>query len=265
MQKFMRRLVQLIFPARCAGCQKTGPDLVCEECAARLETVIPRYCMNCGRQRLTAFASPDCAECHGRDIGVNRSRSAFLYNEMGRKLLAEFKFNGNLGVGQELSELILARIPARPARIFDRPGLRMDAILPVPLHPLRRRERRFNQSELLARLLSDHTKLPMRTDLLIRSKETGTQVGLTEAQRRANVQGAFDVPERFHGTLTGKRFIVVDDLMTTGSTLASCARALRRRGAGEVFGLTLFSTIPESRSGAPVEPQDPDIVPPPLL
>ena len=264
MQRFMRRMVQLLFPTRCASCQKTGPDLICEVCAAGLETVIPLYCLHCGRRRQTSYNSPDCAQCHGLDIGVARSRSGFLYNEMGRSLLAEFKFNGNLGVGQELSELILSRIPVRAPRIFDVPGLVIDAILPVPLHSRRRRERRFNQSELLARMLADHMRLPMRTDLLIRSRETQTQVGLTEAQRRSNVQGAFDVHERFRGQLTGKRFIVVDDLQTTGSTLASCARALRRRGAADTYGLTLFSTIPEIRHGKSGSADD-GLVPPPLL
>ena len=100
--RLMRRLVQFLLPARCAACQTTGPDVICESCRKQLETVIPAYCLHCGRRRQTEYNSPDGAECHGEDIGVTRSRSAYIYNEIGRKLLADFKFNGNHGVGQEL-------------------------------------------------------------------------------------------------------------------------------------------------------------------
>ncbi|MCB1221903.1 MAG: ComF family protein [Planctomycetales bacterium] len=265
MKQLLRRFVQLLLPARCSACQRTGPDAICEQCSRELELVIPRYCMKCGRRRSTEYSSPDCAECHGLDIGVARSRSGYIYNELGRTLLADFKFNGNLAVGQELAERVLARIPTRAPRLFDEPGLVLDAILPVPLHPRRRRERRFNQSELLSRMLADHMRLPMRTDLLVRSRETETQVGLTQAQRRSNVSGAFDVSPRWQRRLTGQRFIVVDDLMTTGSTLAACARALRRRGADAVYGLTLFSTNPLVHPADRLAEDDFHNVPPPLI
>lgn len=263
MRGLLRRFIQLLLPARCAGCQRTGPDAICQECAAGLEHVRPHYCRHCGRRRRTGYDSPDCAECHGRDIGIELGRSALVYNETGRGLLADFKFNGNMAAGQELFELAASGLPSSATELY---GLEVSprAVLPVPLHRSRLRERGFNQSELLARLLADHLSLPLDTGLLLRSRDTGTQVGLTEAARRSNVQGAFDVPQGRRGSLSSATYIVVDDLMTTGATLASCARALRRRGAAGALGFSLFSTVPPSALSSPDDESLHD-VPPPLL
>lgn len=244
-----QRLVQFLLPARCALCQRLGPRVLCAQCESLLEPVGESYCIRCGRRRQTAFASPDCAECHGESLGVTRTRSLYVYNEAGREILAQYKFHGYIGAGRVLARHLCNWAAPDWPRLFGEPDTSFDLVVPVPLHPARQRQRRFNQSLLPARMLARAGGIDCAPQVLVRRRETPTQVGLTASQRKLNVRGAFDVPERQRQLLSGKRVLLIDDLMTTGATLASCARALRRGGAASVHGLTLFSTVRE------VEPQ----------
>ncbi len=111
-------------------------------------------------------------------------------------------------------------------------GQKWDFIAPVPLHPLKEREREFNQAEILARNLSEAAKIPLNTKLLRRVSSTMTQTRLTKQQRAQNMRGAFAV--RNGVKLSGKKIVLVDDVFTTGATTSACARALKSSGAGEV-------------------------------
>jgi ComF family protein len=113
---------------------------------------------------------------------------------------------------------------------------RFDAIVPMPLHWLRRWRRGFNQAELLSRALSRQTGLPVRC-LVRRKRFTAAQAGLTNAGRRANVTGAFRVPRP--ESVKGLRLLLIDDVFTTGATAGACARALKRAGASRVAVLAL--------------------------
>ena len=111
-------------------------------------------------------------------------------------------------------------------------GQNWDLIVPVPLHPTKRREREFNQAELMAGHLSDATKIPLNQHLLRRVVPTRTQTLLTRQQRTANVRGAFALRDGLRAS--GKRVILVDDVFTTGATTDACARVLRAGGVNEV-------------------------------
>lgn len=113
-------------------------------------------------------------------------------------------------------------------------ALQADAFVPVPLHTSRRRERGYNQSELLANVLSRHTKVPMR-NWLRRVRHTEQQAHLGAHDRRANVKDAFHA----HAAVHAKRIALVDDVLTTGATLAECALALQQAGASDVIAITL--------------------------
>jgi ComF family protein len=114
------------------------------------------------------------------------------------------------------------------------------AVIPVPLWPKKRQERGFNQAEEIARSFcraQASAGIQLKATLLIRSRETTSQTGLTRAQRHANLRGAFAV--RHQEKLRGRRILLVDDVMTTGSTASECARVLLRAGAKEVFVATV--------------------------
>ena len=249
-RSLLKNFIELMFPTRCRTCQLVGSEVFCQDCIAQLEPVGDPHCARCGRRRHTSFASPDCAECSGNDIGVSRARSHYIYNEMARHSLAEYKFKGQTGVGKKLTGMTAAWTKPGLADTFSEPGLRISAVVPVPLHLNRLRKRKFNQSQLIARELAEIHKIACYPDLLLRVKDTKTQVGLSAPQRMTNVQGAFKVNPARKDLLDGRNLLLVDDLMTTGATLAACAKVLRRKGGGTVYGLTLFSTTRDVGAGS---------------
>ncbi len=122
---------------------------------------------------------------------------------------------------------------------WDQHPLEVNIIVPVPLHPSRLRQRGYNQATLLARKLERHTGLPLDEKALIRVRHTPSQMRLDAEARRQNVMGAFHCPGE---QIAGRRVLVVDDVCTTGATLAACADALRASGATTVQALTLART-----------------------
>ena len=118
-----------------------------------------------------------------------------------------------------------------------------DLIAPVPLHWLRLWTRRFNQAAALASVVSRLSGVPLEAHALRRRKRTRQQVGLSKAERAANMQGAFEVPQSMRPLLHGKRVLLVDDVMTTGSTANAASRLLLRGGAASVDVLTFARTV----------------------
>ncbi len=143
-----------------------------------------------------------------------------------RTAILELKFRGRRRVAERLAEKIVAE--ARGRAVLSRDVL----LVPVPLHPRRKRERGFNQSELLAASLGRRCGLVVANGILVRRKETVAQTGLSAAARRSNVAGAFAVRRR--GTVAGRVVVLVDDVVTTGATARACAAVLRGAGATDV-------------------------------
>jgi ComF family protein len=174
-----------------------------------------------------------CAACLARRPAYATARSALRYDDVSRPLVLAFKHGGHMD-----------RIDMFAAQMH-RAGRTMladaDLILPVPLHRWRLAKRRFNQSALLASALSRRSGVPMDPHGLLRTKQTPTQGGLSAKGRRRNVQGAFTVAEP--EAVAGKRLVLVDDVMTTGATLESCARTLKRAGAARVDCLCLARVV----------------------
>jgi len=123
------------------------------------------------------------------------------------------------------------------ADAVERRPLAVDLMLPVPLAPGRQRARGFNQSALIAAIVGQRLGVPVSAAILVRQRETAQQVGMSAAERHTNMVGAFGCADRAH--LRGARVAIVDDVMTTGSTLAACADALRAAGAARIYGVVV--------------------------
>jgi ComF family protein len=217
----LKRLQFAVFPARCLLCGARGSqdrDL-CDGCAADL----PRNRVRCARCALPLkTAAALCGECIAHGPSFAATFAPFEYAHPLDLLLVRLKFARNLAAGRILVQLALDAFAESNVSIPQ-------AIVPMPLHRDRLRERGYNQVMELARPFADALGVPLR-EILVRRRATAAQSDLDAAARRRNVRGAFDVV----GDDLPSHVALVDDVMTTGTTVRECARVLRRAGVERV-------------------------------
>lgn len=216
-------LLDVLFPPRCPGCGRVGATF-CAACQARIERPPAPACLRCGRP---AAAASLCEACQATSSHLDRIASAALFAHPLRDAIHELKYNSARSLARPLG--------ARMAAAWQQSGFTADLIVPVPLHPARLAERGYNQSALLARVLSQQVGVPVDEKAIVRRKATLQQARLSATERRENVKDAF----ASRGDLPGRRIVLIDDVCTTGSTLEACAEALRSAGAASVWAFTL--------------------------
>ncbi len=223
--------LSLLYPENCQHCAResatAAQGYIGEECRRQVRWIRPPFCERCG----LPFAGDitvrfECANCRELDLQFAWARSAVSAQGMILEVVHRYKYGRALWFEPFLAELLTAA--ARPT-LEEEPW---DALVPVPLHPVRLREREFNQAERLARRLGEAAGLPVQSRWLQRIARTHTQTQLSRADRIDNVRRAFQVPERID--LSGARIVLVDDVLTTGATTSACATALRKAGADRV-------------------------------
>jgi ComF family protein len=237
-RKFCIGLFSLIFPDDCRICSEPLRQVsrvpVCKACLAKPEPMAAEYfCVQCRAPFRNAFPLDEqglCALCRRGVSGFDAVYSYGFYEGELRELIHLFKYGRVQTLAKPLGRFLAQALPREES---------FDAIVPMPLHWRKRWQRGFNQADLLAREISRRTHAPVR-NALRRVRFTATQAGLTNAKRRKNVSGAFR--PRGAQALNGQRILLVDDVMTTGSTAAACARALKLAGARKVVLLTLART-----------------------
>lgn len=224
-----------LFPEVCDLCGEqratARESFVCQRCRSapgNLRRVREPYCDRCGLpysgEMNSAFV---CANCAGLDLGFDAARSAVVATRFLLEVIHRYKYDRATWLEPFLSELLVEA--AAPSLASSGPW---DALVPVPLHPVREREREFNQSVRLARRLSRATGIPCREDVVRRRLATGSQALLDRGQRAKNVADAFGLRRPLG--LGGWRVVVVDDVLTTGATTGAVGRVLRQAGAVEV-------------------------------
>lgn len=231
LQKWFKAAAGLIYPEVCQLCKteraSVESGLVCAKCWMKVRFIRPPFCGRCGLpfegDITTQF---HCTNCHDLKLHFSSARSAVIAKTVVLEAIHRFKYSRALWFEHFLTDLLVRE--AAPALT----GHGWDFIVPVPLHPLKLREREFNQAEYIAARLSRATRIPLNRKLLRRVHHTATQTLLNREQRAANMKSAFIVPETINARK--KRIIVVDDVFTTGATTNACAQALQRAGAAEV-------------------------------
>ena len=224
----------LLYPPHCAGCgtaleaRFAGLCRACRRSRVRLDG--PR-CMICGQPFGGALTSVfRCMNCGDRGLAFEFATAAYRSRGVVRDLIHRFKYHRISHLRHLLARMLCEGF--RDSRVAADPP---DALVPVPLHPARRREREFNQAEVLAVLAGVRLGLPV-LDVLRRTRYTLTQTHFHREERFGNLEGAFAVRR---GTVAGRRLALVDDVLTTGSTADACARALREAGASAVIVITV--------------------------
>jgi ComF family protein len=224
-----RAIVDLIVPPSCPACgaRTAEPTTLCPACWRETKRISRPFCE---RLALPFSLDPGSGTISPAALAHpprwDRARAAVLYEGPPTQLVTALKFGDRLEVAPCLASE-MARAGADILR-------EADAMVPVPLHPRRLFQRRFNQAAVLAHGVSKRSGVPVLVDVLRRVKPTPPQVGLTKEGRARNVVGAFAVPARRRDGIAGKRLILVDDVLTTGATLEACARVLNRAGAASV-------------------------------
>lgn len=236
-------LSSVLFPAPCRICGDvlTTASLlpICGNCLGSLEPLRGAICEHCGRplgsDLATVSETPLCFACRRGVYAFDRARSYAAYNDEMARAISLLKYEKVLSLGHwfaaRLEEVVHGELEVFAA----------DVVVPVPLHPARRRERGYNQAEMIAKPLARKLKLPLRTYLLVRTKPRPPRLLLSRRERWESVRGAYEM--RRGANVDNLRVLLIDDVCTTGATLDSCARALKRAGAKSVTGLTVARVI----------------------
>ncbi|MFP3982193.1 MAG: ComF family protein [Desulfurivibrionaceae bacterium] len=231
---FASSLKDLCFPPVCLLCKVSLRDssvLICSNCLKTIPFSVSPLCPQCGKVFISREGGDHlCSTCRQKKLFYDRARSLFLYNSQSAPLIHAFKYGGctaGLKTFARLKEEKNADAELSP------PSL----IIPVPLHKKRLRHRGYNQALLLAQALFPLERAKIDPFVLRRDKDTGPQTSLSGRQRRRNPIGAFRVaePEK----IEGRSILLIDDVLTTGTTVNECARVLSRAGAERVEVFTL--------------------------
>jgi competence protein ComFC len=232
--------LSFLYPAVCQFCAcrraEAAQGYVCDQCRRKVRVIEPPFCGVCGKPFAGEMAEGfRCGSCAGLELHFDWARSAVVASGLVLEAVRRYKYRRQLWLENFLAALLLeAAGPVLRAGDWD-------CIVPVPLHPLKEREREFNQAERLARRLGRATGLPLEHRWLRRIKATRTQTHLSRVERVVNVSRAF--AWRGPISLRGRRCLLVDDVLTTGSTTSECARVLRAAGAARVAVWTVARRV----------------------
>lgn len=221
--RLFRYVLDFALPPRCGGCGSIVDEIdsFCTDCWRKLE-FLQGGCVRCGLP-LKGTDAETCAACLTRPPRLDRIRAAVGYDEISRSIALRLKYGRKTALARTMSRYMRPLIGDLPANAL---------LIPVPLHRRRLWSRGFNQSAIVARELSRRTGVPVALDALKRTRATPPLKGMGMRQRRRTVAGAFQA--NASAEIGGRTIILIDDVLTTGSTANACARVLKRAGAERV-------------------------------
>ena len=235
-------LKDLIYPNCCLVCKNiirptNQRQLICAGCWDKIEKNLPPFCAYCGRHlTVEAIKKDTCPSCskYSANFYFDRAFSPCIYTGTIKKMILEFKYSGKDYLGNHLGKLMNAFI-----RDYRLPIEHLDFLVPIPLHRSRKREREFNQAEILSHEIGREFNKKVLADALVRVKPTKTQTELAFQERYQNMEKSFSVmkPE----LIQDANLMLIDDVLTTGATSSQAARCLKEAGAKKVLLLTLAS------------------------
>lgn len=237
--KLKQAIFDIVMPPRCISCGEMVNEHgdLCADCWKDTKFIGAHKCKTCGLPfEFDMGKGAKCKYCMAEKPKFNKVRGVCEYDGVARKIAVKFKFRDHTHLAKPMAKLMVHAAPDLVAKA--------DIIAPVPLHFRRRISRKFNQSGLLARQIAHIAQAEYQPFLLKRIRHTKRQTALNRAQRQENVQDAFTCSAE---DLSGKTILLIDDVMTTGSTMNECAKALKAHGAQRVYGL-VFARVKPSTS-----------------
>ena len=238
MKEILQKIIEIFLPPRCIKCGAIlAQDGLCAECYNELNFISAPYCHKCGHpfEAQNTGKKMLCATCSKKKKTPFRyNRSALCYDEASKNLILALKF-----MDKTENAKVLAKWLNIAGKDIWKEGV--DILVPIPLHYTRLVKRKYNQSALLAKELSKLCHVPVDYTSVIKHKATKPQVAFSCKERIQNVKGVFSV--KHQDKIKGKRVVLIDDVMTTGSTLKECALAIKAAGAKSVDTLTVARVI----------------------
>ena len=232
-----KKFLDLLFPD--VACGICGGDLIgserfdlCEDCLGKLPYIGDGMgiCAKCGKPIYDEAVF--CLNCQNNKRAFEKANSPLIYEASARKLVEDLKFGGKRYLARPLGKLIAVE--------YARRGYDADFIVPVPMFKKAEKARGFNQSLLIARTVSELVGVELKTGILIKTADTKNQTKLSGDNRKKNLLGAFEVQDR--APVKGKTVLIIDDVLTTGSTVDECTKTLLKSGALKVYALSACTT-----------------------
>lgn len=236
-ERAIEKGMELLFPSNiyCISCgsiiDQTRRYALCDHCIEKFHWVGEKTCARCGKVLQAEYRHELCYDCRLYGHDFDRGYTCTLYGTYERNLMMDYKYRGKSHIGRKLGDMLYDRMS-----LEEEPD--MDFVVPVPIHEKKRRERGYNQAEVMAHRLAQRMQLPCLSHLLVRCRQTAPMRGLNPVQRQENLLGAFAISPKNRYNVSGKTILVVDDIYTTGSTADACSRILKQAGAGKVLVLS---------------------------
>lgn len=226
--KWANKALDLFSPTVCVACGRLGP-MICASCVSQFAWVGEPICNRCGHTLI--HSANACGKCIAPEFNLTQVRASLLYRDPILTIIHEMKYKGLFALCKPLAQFMASSWPVW----HNAP----DLMMPVPLHPRRKKQRGFNQSALLAAHLGQQVGIEVNHKGLERIRNTSPQVGLTPHERQENVRDAFYADPAL---VTDKEVLLIDDVFTTGATMLSATKALINAGATGVSAYCLART-----------------------
>ncbi|MEK9153493.1 MAG: phosphoribosyltransferase family protein [Patescibacteria group bacterium] len=233
--KINQAILETIFPRFCLNCDREG-KLVCDDCLSLIEVNDFVYCPFCEQPFRLLNNKGVCGQHYGRFLDGLYFATSYQ-DKIVKKIISQFKYEPYLkALSPIIAFLIITHLLKTKNQAFTKGGENY-LLIPVPLTSRKKRERGYNQAKVIAGELASVLPMALNTNCLIKTKKTPSQVGLSLAQRQANIRGVFSVKNAEQ--IAGKKIFLVDDVFTTGATMGECARILKQARAKSIWGITL--------------------------
>ena len=225
----LRNFIDLIYPRTCFSCNcsiEHPRQYLCPDCENKMEPV-KEFCEKCGSYPVKNL----CNHCSDNNYSFSRARSVYKFGKEVQVLVHNLKYNEFSGIARFFARKMAEYINSM--ELFNR----IDLICPVPLHKVKKRERGYNQAELISKKLSDILNIRHLPHLIKRKKYTETQTSLSKRERKNNVKNAFRISNKYN--IADKNILLIDDVFTTGATVNSISNLLKHNGVGKIYVLTI--------------------------
>jgi ComF family protein len=237
----LKNTLNIFFPNHCLYCEKiiNREALFCTACWSKLKFITDPKCKICSYpfeiELIGKSANLPCSKCIKDPPHFDKVVTIFRYNEIIKKIISNLKYHDQTFIAKKIAKLLFNKIKPELENI--------DYVAIIPLHQNKIKKRKFNQVALISKEIAKHDPKKYISDLLFRTKETQTQVKLTQQQRQSNIKRAFMVNKKHQDRIMDKTILLIDDVMTSGATIEACSKALKKRKAKKIIVLTLAKTV----------------------